>query len=380
MLPAARIWCREQMLRQHPQWPLLEAFLPPDRRDDLLLLSGVLAAMLQSAMDSSSPEVAAYKLGWWADAMQQLQPSARLSHHSSTADADQLAVTGRAPPSQLDVVSATSAASSSPRAPSKRRLDALATNGGEESGIAKSTQSPTAAADSASLQHPALQQLRGDSRSAFFQRIPLVDWLHDLQRTLEPPVLADVAVLRAWCWRLARPMDWLDIWLQCPAQLPEHIAWEAAQDEANLAAASVHARSLLLQQINTLPRRNWLYHNLPMTLRARHGLQLDAMPPPHADRHASDAPAHEKPLPPWHCPGALLSDLLAVDAQLSTAVAAGQPLPAAQHWQRRMWQAGNRVLAQRLQRRTGSGHDQPCSGITPGLAWSYWRIARQSRL
>ncbi|MBU1187545.1 MAG: hypothetical protein KKC01_00785 [Gammaproteobacteria bacterium] len=314
MLPAARIWCREQMLRQHPQWPLLEAFLPPDRRDDLLLLSGVLAAMLQSAMDSSSSEVAAHKLGWWADAMQQLLQQVK---------------------------------------------------------------SPLAE-DTASMQHPALQQLRRDSRSAFFQCIPLVDWLQDLQRTVEPPVLADVAALRAWCWRLARPMDWLDIWLQCPAQLPQHIAWEAAQDEANPAAASVHARRLLLQQINTLPQRNWLYHNLPMTLRARHGLQLDAMPPPHADRHASDAPAHEKPLPPWHCPGALLSDLLAVDAQLSTADAAGQPLPAAQHWQRRMWQADNRVLAQRLQRRTGSGHDQPCSGITPGLAWSYWRIARLS--
>lgn len=317
MLPAASIWCREQLLRQHPQWPLLEAFLSPDRRDDLLLLSGVLAAMLQTAMDSSSPEVAAHKLGWWADAMQLLQQ-------------------------------------------------------------VRSTQSPLAA-DSASLQHPALQQLRGDSRCAFFQHIPLVDWLQDLQRAVEPPVLPDVAALRVWCWRLARPMGWLDTWLQCPAQLSEHIAWEAAQDEANLAASPVHARRLLLQQINTLPRRNWLYHNLPMTLRARHGLQLDAMPAQHADRHAADVPAHAQPLPPWHCPGGLLSDLLAVDAQLSTAADASLPLPSAQHWQRDFWQAGNRVLAQRLQRRAGSGHDQPCSGITPGLAWSYWRIARQSR-
>jgi len=345
MLPTARLWCREQLLRQHPQWPLLEAFLPPDRRDDLLLLSGVLAAMLQSAMDSSAAEVAAHKLGWWADAMQQLQQLARISQQPSTAEADQLAVTGRAPPNRLD------------------------------EGLAASP--PTA--DSPSLQHPALQQLRGDSRSAFFQRIPLGDWLQDLQRAVEPPVLADVTALRVWCWRLARPMDWLDIWLHGSTLLPKHLAWEAAQDEANLAAASVHSRRLLLQQINTLPRRNWLYHNLPMTLRARHGLQLDAMPAVHADLQASDEPVHGQALPPWHCPGALLSDLLAVDVALNTAADASQPPPAVQHWQRHFWQAGNRVLARRLQRHVGSGHVRPCTGITPGLAWSYWRIARRAR-
>lgn len=64
---------------------------------------------------------------------------ARIAHHPATADADQLAVTGRAPCSHLDVVSATSAASFSPRAPSQRRLDALATNGAEQSGLARAS-------------------------------------------------------------------------------------------------------------------------------------------------------------------------------------------------------------------------------------------------
>jgi HAD superfamily hydrolase (TIGR01509 family) len=61
--------------------------------------------------------------------------SARISHYLSTAAADPLAVTGRAPSGRLDVVSATPAPSSGPRAPSQRRLDALATNGSENSGL-----------------------------------------------------------------------------------------------------------------------------------------------------------------------------------------------------------------------------------------------------
>ncbi|OOG27657.1 hypothetical protein B1C78_03120 [Thioalkalivibrio denitrificans] len=94
---------------------------------------------------------------------------ARISHHPSTAAADLLAVTGRLlrcavpaplavqgvrparplgglrrstgpsvpprPSSRLDVVSATPAPSSGPRAPSQRHLDALATNGGEICGL-----------------------------------------------------------------------------------------------------------------------------------------------------------------------------------------------------------------------------------------------------
>lgn len=64
---------------------------------------------------------------------------ARIAHHPSTADVDQLAVTGRAPSSHLDVVSAASAASSSPRARSQQRLDALATNGAEQSGLVQAS-------------------------------------------------------------------------------------------------------------------------------------------------------------------------------------------------------------------------------------------------
>gem|GEM_PF-73567 len=60
---------------------------------------------------------------------------ARISHHPSTAAADMRAVTGRAPSSRLDVVSATPAPSSGPRPPSQRHLDALATNGGEICGL-----------------------------------------------------------------------------------------------------------------------------------------------------------------------------------------------------------------------------------------------------
>ncbi|WP_245795456.1 aminopeptidase N [Thioalkalivibrio denitrificans] len=60
---------------------------------------------------------------------------ARISHHPSTAAADLRAVTGRAPSSRLDVVSATPAPSSGPRAPSQRHLDALVTNGGEICGL-----------------------------------------------------------------------------------------------------------------------------------------------------------------------------------------------------------------------------------------------------
>ncbi|WP_018233729.1 CBU_0592 family membrane protein [Thioalkalivibrio thiocyanodenitrificans] len=94
---------------------------------------------------------------------------ARISHHPSTAAADMLAVTRRLlrcavpaplavqgvrparplgglrrstgpsvpprPSRRLDVVSATLAPSSGPRAPSQRHLDALATNGGEICGL-----------------------------------------------------------------------------------------------------------------------------------------------------------------------------------------------------------------------------------------------------
>ena len=55
---------------------------------------------------------------------------ARISHQSSAADADKLAVMGRAPCSRFDVVSTTSAPTSSPRSPPQRHLDTLATNAG----------------------------------------------------------------------------------------------------------------------------------------------------------------------------------------------------------------------------------------------------------
>lgn len=313
MDPAAQIWCREQLLRQFPQWPLLEQFLPASRRDDLLLCQGLLSAMLQSAVHSASIEVAAQKLSWWADAMQQL-----------------LKCTAHTPTTALP----------------------------------------------AELQHPALQQLCGDSRLAFFRMLPLTAWLQDLQQAMEPPAVADVLALRRWCWRLARPLDWLDCWLHSPAALSQQLAQYADQDEQTQAAASVHARRLLLHLINTLPQRNWLYRNLPMTLRARHRLQLDAV--------RAALPEQPEPLQharlgnSWQCPGPVLADLLAVDADMAVAVtAATQSMPPGLQLQTGLWQHGNDALAQRLQRRTSSAHAQPATGITVALAWSYWRTARR---
>ena len=62
---------------------------------------------------------------------------ARISHHSPAAGVDPLAVTGRTRSSRLDVVSTTPAPSSAPCAPSQRRLNALATDGGEKYGPAR---------------------------------------------------------------------------------------------------------------------------------------------------------------------------------------------------------------------------------------------------
>lgn len=62
--------------------------------------------------------------------------SARTSPPASTATADPLVPMGRTPSGQLDVASTTPALPSGPCAPSERRLDALATNGGEKSGLA----------------------------------------------------------------------------------------------------------------------------------------------------------------------------------------------------------------------------------------------------
>lgn len=59
----------------------------------------------------------------------------RISHHPPAAGADPLAVTGSTRSSQLDVVSATSVLPSSAWTPPQRRLDALATDAGEISGL-----------------------------------------------------------------------------------------------------------------------------------------------------------------------------------------------------------------------------------------------------
>ena len=316
MTPAAQFWCREQLLRQHPQWQLQEPFLPPSQRDAMLLLQGVLGAMLQIVLVASSSEVSMPRLGWWMDALQQLlQPGARRAS-----------------------------------APAPGSID------------------------HASLQHPALQCLSGSHQMGFLRAIVLTDWLHDLQLALAPQTLPDAVVLRHWCWRLARPWDWLDTWLTDATGLPALLAAQEDTRTDRLAASSVHARRLLLQQINTLPQRNWLYHNLPMTLRARHQLQLDAWPA------AQSTPVGSPQQPPWHCPGALLADLLALDAELASGIdAAMHDMPPALRHRSRFWQAGNRNLARSLRKRISGGHQQPCHGISVALAWSCWRSARAGR-
>ena len=60
---------------------------------------------------------------------------ARISHQSSTAAADLLAVAVCAPCSRFDVVSTTTAPTSSPRSPPKRHLDTLTTNARGKCGL-----------------------------------------------------------------------------------------------------------------------------------------------------------------------------------------------------------------------------------------------------
>ncbi len=61
---------------------------------------------------------------------------ARMSHQLPAADADALALRGRAPSSRFDILSSMPASASSPRSRAGRRLDALATKVGEISGLA----------------------------------------------------------------------------------------------------------------------------------------------------------------------------------------------------------------------------------------------------
>jgi hypothetical protein len=90
---------------------------------------------ISSAMERPAPvpeRVRGFFLDGWVVRDRRCLPGlACISHHPSTAAADLLAVTGRAPSGRLDVVSATRAPSCGPRAPSQRHLDALATHGGE---------------------------------------------------------------------------------------------------------------------------------------------------------------------------------------------------------------------------------------------------------
>ena len=60
---------------------------------------------------------------------------ARISHQPPATDADPLAVPMRTPASHFDIVSTMPTASCSPCAPAQRRLDALATEPDEKSGL-----------------------------------------------------------------------------------------------------------------------------------------------------------------------------------------------------------------------------------------------------
>jgi hypothetical protein len=60
-----------------------------------------------------------------------------ISHQYSAADADKLAVAVCAPCSRFDVVSTTTAPTSSPRSPPQRHLDTLATKAGEKRRLIK---------------------------------------------------------------------------------------------------------------------------------------------------------------------------------------------------------------------------------------------------
>ena len=60
---------------------------------------------------------------------------ARIRHQLPAADADALALPGRAPSSRFDVLSSTPASSSSPRDQAGRRLDALTTKVGDGCGL-----------------------------------------------------------------------------------------------------------------------------------------------------------------------------------------------------------------------------------------------------
>jgi hypothetical protein len=314
---AAQLWCREQLLRMHPQWRLQEQLLPPALSHDLQLLHGVFYAMLQIPLAASASEVAEPKLAWWVDALQQLL-------HSS---------------SQSSAI------------------------------VTQDTVEP------ASLQHPALRRLQGSPLLSFLRAVPLTDWLQDLQQAIEPQPLSDSAELIHCYWQLARPLGWLDIFLIDATNWQQVTAAADASETDQRATHWVHTRRLLLQQINLLPQRNWLYHNMPLSLRARHQLQLDT-----ALQAPAAALASEKRQQPWCCPGALLADLLALDAELKADISANMstmspPLQA----QCRFWQAGNRALAKSLRKRVNSGHAQPVSGIGPGLLCSSWRSARTVR-
>ncbi len=304
--PAAQQWCREQLLRQYPQWQVLEPFLPATQRDAIVLLQGVITAMLQIALHPTSTEVALHRLGWWVDALQSLERVAQLA--------------------------------------ADRRAQALASEPG--------------------LQHPALRCLLTGAHMTFLQQFPLTDWCHDLHDAIELQGLQDSADLRHWCWRLARPLDWLDAWLL-------HEPMATRPDPGG--TPSVHARRLLLQQINTLPQRNWLYRNLPLAWRARHQLQVDIIDLNPAV--TAGASAKQKPL--WDCPGALLQQLLAIDTELGAGIDVEMDnMSSALRQQTRFWQAANQALAQALRNHGSGSHRHAERGIGPGLVWSCWRIAR----
>ncbi|MDA3934447.1 MAG: hypothetical protein PF630_09015 [Gammaproteobacteria bacterium] len=307
---AARAWCQEQLRQHYPQWQLIEIFMPRSWRSEYLLLHGVLTAIMHIPLAPLSPEAALRKLEWWLSAL-----------HGLAASRQQAAI------------------------------------------------SPTlAVTDAGNLQHPALRCLVNTDQCALLETLPLTVWAEDLQACIELQGIADGFELADWCRRLSWPLHWLDARLS----LPTAGAADAHQTHTSHTTDNHYAERLLLQQINTLPARNWLYRHLPMTLRARHQLQIDTGSIT-AFQHAETGSK-----PDFTVSGSLLLSLLAVRQQCSASrataalPASGSSLPA------RLWRVANDEMQRCLQRRRNSNQVPSVSGTTAQLAWACWRVAKSA--
>jgi hypothetical protein len=201
--------------------------------------------------------------------------------------------------------------------------------------------SPDAGAEHGWDQHPGLLGLRASGWSERRSATAIRRWLGDLERCLDAPPPVDRAAL----WDALRSL----------------VAPLAHGDDAVVreALATLYATRLLLQQLGGLADRNGLYRRLPMSLRARHRVRVDAGGPEVPTREAE----------PFEPPRALVDELLAmVPATADSAIGAGAPA---------LWQAANRDLARRLMRRRSTARPPPPPG--PRLALACWRAARRGR-